>query len=223
MPVKSAQVLEALVGLTPAMAPTLRQIHREYCLEAGNRPSAAARYVNWARWYALHLEELLFSPGQPSLEQPPPARTELTISVAVVTRNRAQLLRTALQSLVDQVRPPDQVVVVDNASADDTPAVARSFAGQLNLTLLREETVGIPQARNKAIEHCTGDLVAFFDDDCKAEPHWLVELEVPFLKDPHIGAAGGSLLALTGQSELVAQFYDSRMPAPREVKRSNPA
>ncbi len=181
------------------------------------------RYVNWARWYALHLEELLFSPGQPSLEYPPPARTELTISVAVVTRNRAQLLRTALQSLVEQVRPPDQVVVVDNASGDDTPAVARSFAGQLNLTLLREETVGIPQARNKALEHCTGDLVAFFDDDCKAEPHWLVELEVPFLKDPHIGAVGGSLLALTGQSELVAQFYDSRMPAPREVKRSNPA
>ena len=223
VPVKSAQVLEALVTLTPAMAPTLRQIHREYCLEVGNRPSAAVRYVNWARWYALHLEELLFSPGQPSLEHPPPARTELTISVAVVTRNRAQLLRTALQSLVDQVRPPDQVVVVDNASADDTPAVARSFAGQLNLTLLREETVGIPQARNKAIEHCTGDLVAFFDDDCKAEPHWLVELEIPFLKDPHIGAVGGSLLALTGQSELVAQFYDSRMPAPREVKRSNPA
>ena len=223
VPVTSAQVLEALVALTPAMAPTLRQIHREYCLEVGNRPSAAVRYVNWARWYALHLEELLFSPGQSSLEQPPPARTELTISVAVVTRNRAQLLRTALQSLVEQVRPPDQVVVVDNASADDTPAVARSFARQLNLTLLREETVGIPQARNKALEHCTGDLVAFFDDDCKAEPHWLVELEVPFLKDPHIGAVGGSLLALTGQSELVAQFYDSRMPVPREVKRSNPA
>jgi hypothetical protein len=55
--------------------------------------------------------------------------------------------------------------------------------------------------------------VAFFDDDCKAEPHWLLELELPFLKDPHIGAVGGSLLPLAGQSELVAQFYDSRMSA----------
>jgi predicted nucleotidyltransferase len=223
VPVKSSQVLEALVALTPAVEPTLRQIHQEYCREAGNRPSAAVRYVNWARWYALHLEELLFSPDQPHLDPPPRARTELTISVAVVTRNRAQLLGTALQSLVDQVRPPDQVVVVDNASEDDTPAVALSFARQLNLTLVREEAVGIPQARNKALKHCTGDLVAFFDDDCKAEPHWLFELEVPFLKDPHIGAVGGSLLPLTGQSELVAQFYDSRMPAAWDVKRSNSA
>jgi predicted nucleotidyltransferase len=221
VPVTSAQVMEALISLTPAVAPTLRQIHGEYCREAGTGPSEALRYINWARWYALHLEELLFSTGPATLDQPPPARTELTISVAIATRNRAQLLGTALQSLVDQVRPPDQVVVVDNASEDDTSAVALSFARQLNLTLLREETVGIPQARNQALKHCTGDLVAFFDDDCKAEPHWLLELEVPFLKDPHIGAVGGSLLPLTGQSELVAQFYDSRMSAAREVKRTN--
>jgi hypothetical protein len=172
VPVTSAQVLEALVTLTPAAEPTLRQIYREYCREAGHRPSEALRYVYWARWYALHLEELLFSGGSATLDQPPPARTELTISVAMVTRNRAQLLRVALQSLVDQVRPPDQVVVVDNASEHDTAAVALSFAGQLNLILLREEKVGIPQARNKALQHCTGEVVAFFDDDCKAEPHW---------------------------------------------------
>ncbi len=213
VPVTSAQVLKALVILTPAAEPTLREIYQEYCREAGDRPSEALRYVNWARWYALHLEELLFSPGQLNLNPPPPPRTELTISVAIVTRNRAQLLGTALQSLVDQVRLPDQVVVVDNASGDDTPAVALSFAKRLNLILLREETVGIPQARNKALKHCTGDLVAFLDDDCKAEPHWLLELELPFLKDPHIGAVGGSLLPLVGQSELVAQFYDSRMSA----------
>ena len=223
VPVTSSQVLEALVALTPAVEPTLRQIYQEYCLEAGSRPSAALRYVNWARWYALQLERLLFSPDQANLDQPPPVRTELTISVAIATRNRAHLLRTALQSLVDQVRPPDQVVVVDNASVDETPAVARSFAGQLNLTLLREETVGIPQARNTALKHCTGDLVAFLDDDCKAEPHWLLELELPFLKDPRIGAVGGSLLPLQGQSELVAQFYDSRMAGAGETERSSPA
>jgi hypothetical protein len=221
VPVTSAQVLEALVILTPAAEPTLREIYQEYCREAGDRPSEALRYVNWAWWYAQQLEALLFSPDQANFDHPPRARTELTISVAVATRNRAHLLRTALQSLTDQVRPPDQVVVVDNASADDTPAVARSFAGQLNLTLVREETVGIPQARNTALKHCTGDLVAFFDDDCKADPHWLLELEIPFLKDPHIGAVGGSLLPLQGQSELVAQFYDSRMASAWEVKRSN--
>jgi hypothetical protein len=222
VPVTSAQVALALAALTPALEPTLRQIHQEYCLEMDNRPSAALRYMNWARWYALHLEELLFSPGQAKLAHPPRARTELTITVAMATRNRAPLLRKALQSLVDQVRPPDQVVVVDNASTDDTPAVAQSFARQLHLTLRREETVGIPQARNAALKHCTGDLVAFFDDDCQADPRWLLELEIPFLKDPHIGAVGGSLLPLQGQTELVAQFYDSRMAGVAETDRTSP-
>jgi len=222
VPVSSAQVVEALAAFTPGVEPTLRQIYEEYCLDAGNRPSEAVRYINWARWYALHLEELLFSSGLPTLAHPPQARAELTISVAIVTRNRAQLLGTALQSLVDQVRLPDQVVVVDNASGDDTPAVALSFAQQLNLTLVREETVGIPYARNTALQHCTSDLVALLDDDCVAAPRWLAELEMPFLKDPHIGAVGGSVLPLKGQTELVALFYDSRMRAAAGGERLSP-
>ena len=213
VPVSSAQVVEALVAFTPTVEPTLRQIHREYCLEAGGRPSEALRYTNWARWYALHLEELLFSSGLSTLDHPPPARTALTISVALVTRNRAQFLRTALQSLVDQVRPPDQVVVVDNASRDDTLSVALAFAGQLNLTLVQEKTVGIPYARNTALQHCTSDIVALLDDDCVAEPRWLAELEIPFLKDPNIGAVGGSIFPLKGQPGKIARFYDSRMRA----------
>jgi glycosyltransferase involved in cell wall biosynthesis len=129
----------------------------------------------------------------------------------IVTRNRESLLGLALKSLVNQERPPDQVVVVDNASSDGTSRLARSFAQQLPLTLVREETVGIPYARNTGLKHCTGDLVAVMDDDCVAGERWLKELELPFLKDPHIGAVGGSILPLESQSGLVARFYSSRM------------
>jgi glycosyltransferase involved in cell wall biosynthesis len=159
----------------------------------------------------LELERLLFSSGQLIMEHAPPVRTELTISVAIVTRNRGQLLGAALQSLEKQERPPDQVVVVDNASTDETPAMVNAFASRMNLILVREQTVGIPFARNTALKHCTGDIVALLDDDCVAEPGWLKELEIPFLKDPHIGAVGGSVLPLEGQGELVARFYGSRM------------
>ena len=82
-------------------------------------------------------------------------------------------------------------LVVDNASTDETSSVALSFADTCNLELVREETVGIPYARNAGVAHCTGDVVAFLDDDCEAAPGWLAALEVPFLKDPNVGAVGG--------------------------------
>lgn len=211
VPVSSGQVLESLSALTPEVAPALKQIHREYLKGVKGEAAEALRYICWAGQYAVHLQDLLFPSGEGTPLPLPPVRMESTISVMIVTRNRESLLGLALKSLVNQERPPDQVVVVDNASSDGTSRLARSFAQQLPLTLVREETVGIPYARNTGLKHCTGDLVAVMDDDCVAGERWLKELELPFLKDPHIGAVGGSILPLESQSGLVARFYSSRM------------
>jgi hypothetical protein len=211
VPVTSFQIVAMLAQITPAEAATLRQIHAEYWKEAWTQPSEAARYVHWAGGYALMLRELLFPSGESALPLPSQARTQLTISVTIVTRNRAPLLRKALESLVGQTRPPDQVVVVDNASTDDTAAAIRSFQGRLNLTLVTESRVGIPIARNTALQHCTGDIVALLDDDCIADRRWLAEIEIPFLRDPHVAAVGGKLVPVEGRRELIARFYDARM------------
>lgn len=222
VPVSSEQVLEALAALTPWAEPALRQVYQGYLTAVRGGASEAVRYVNWAGGYAAQLEERL-SPGTAgSPEIPIRVRTELTISVMIVTRNRAGLLRAALQSLVAQERRADQVVVVDNASSDDTAVVARSFTDKLNLTLVGEEKIGIPHARNTALRYCTGDIVAVMDDDCVAESRWLAELEIPFLKDPHIGAVGGSILPQEGQSALVARFYSSRMHMASEARERSP-
>ena len=218
VPVSSEEVLEALALLTPWAEPALRQIYQEYLTEVRGGLSEAVRYVHWTAAYVVKLEELLFPGLAGSPEIPTRVRTELTLSVMIITRNRAGLLRAALQSLVAQERQADQVVVVDNASSDDTAVVARSFADKLNLTLIGEEKIGIPHARNTALKYCTGDIVAVMDDDCVAEPRWLAELEIPFLKDPHIGAVGGSILPQEGQSALVARFYSSRMHMASEAR-----
>jgi len=211
VPVSSTQVVDALAGLTASAEPVLRHLHREYCKEMRGRPSDAVRYMNWAAQYARKLEDLLFSSEPGSVELPAQARTELSVSVIIVTRNRAELLRRALGSLVEQERQADQVVVVDNASSDDTPSVVRSFADKLNLTLVREKTVGISHARNAALRCCRGDIVASLDDDCVADRRWLAELEIPFLKDPRIGAVGGSIMPADRSDELIARFYRTRM------------
>jgi predicted nucleotidyltransferase len=216
MPTGSAQLVEALCAWTPQAEPVLRQIHEEYLRTVRDQPSEAIRYVYWAGQYARQLGALLDSPAPSDLKPQTAPRIKLTISVVIATRNRAALLDKALASLLGQVRRPDQVVVVDNASSDHTLSVARSYAGALNMTVIREEKVGVSHARNAGLAAATGDIVASMDDDCEADPCWLEELERPFLKDPRIGAVGGRIEPVEGQRGLVARFYRSRM-------QSNPA
>jgi predicted nucleotidyltransferase len=212
VPVSSGQLVDALAELTPWAGDVLRRIHAEYRREVRGEPSEAVRYTRWMAAYAGSLRGLVGSPAA-AAEVKGPARMELTISVVIVTRNRAAMLRRALESLVAQRRPPDQVVVVDNASTDGTLSVALSFADTCNLELVREETVGISYARNTGVARSTGDVVAFLDDDCEAAPGWLAALEVPFLKDPNVGAVGGVLAPFEERRGLIARFFDGRLDA----------
>jgi hypothetical protein len=211
VPVSSAHVVDRLVAITPSVEPVLRRIHQEYWKQLLGVPSDAVRYVLWAGLYALRLEKLLFSSSACWEEPAGQARTELTISVVIITRNQPEFLRQALNSLLGQARRPDQVVVVDNASENETSAVVSSFNDSLNLTLVREEEIGIPHARNAGLQLCTGDIVAYMDGDCEAHRWWLAELEAPFLKDPYIGAVGGSTIPITDGRGLLNRFYESRL------------
>ena len=140
---------------------------------------------------------------------------QLSISVVIVTRNRAAWLKDALTSLVNQSRQPDEVIVVDNDSADTTKETALSFTHTLNLKYLYEPTRGIPYARNTGIRAASGDIIAFIDDDCVADSNWLKYLEIPFIKDPHVGVAGGELLHFKIGDSIIEEFYANNMVSQR--------
>jgi glucosyl-dolichyl phosphate glucuronosyltransferase len=134
-----------------------------------------------------------------------------SITVIIVTRNRAGWLKEALESLVKQKRQPDEVIIVDNASADDTKQTALAFTSSLNLKYLYEPTRGIPFARNAGISNATSDIIAFIDDDCVADENWLDYLERPFIKDPEIGVVGGELTSFKISGGTVEEFYARNM------------
>lgn len=144
-------------------------------------------------------------------------KKSLFISVVVITLNRAQSLRETLGSLVRQTRQPDEVVVVDNGSTDNTKEVVLSFKDRLNITYVYERQRGIPYARNAGIENTTKDIIAFIDDDCVADRNWLKYLEIPFIKDSHIGVVGGEVAYLKGGQGLLEEFYSQNMPV-RSIK-----
>jgi glycosyltransferase involved in cell wall biosynthesis len=89
-----------------------------------------------------------------------------TVSLVMTAWNAERFLGEALESVVAQTQPPDEVVVVDDGSTDGTAALAVSFGSRLaGLQVLRREHEGIGSARNAGIAACTGQLVCFLDAD----------------------------------------------------------
>ena len=136
---------------------------------------------------------------------------KFSISVAIITLNRAEWLRETLTSLTMQIRQPDEVVVVDNGSKDHTREVVLSFSDRLNIKYVYEPVRGIPHARNTAIRDATGDIIASIDDDCVADKDWLKSMEIPFIKDPNIGVVGGNLTYYRVGDGNVEEFYIKNM------------
>ena len=98
-------------------------------------------------------------------------------SVVICTRNRSAHLRRCLEALEAQTVPPEQVevVVVDNGSTDETPAVVEDFRRRSKYPVrwCVEERVGLSNARNRGVAEARGEIVAFLDDDAVPGPGWL--------------------------------------------------
>lgn len=130
------------------------------------------------------------------------------ISVVVCTYNRASMLRRALESLCALNTNNEftyEIVIVDDASTDDTSSVIQEGMQQSRTRIqsIREAGKGVAAARNAGIEIAGGEWIAFFDDDQLAEPSWLLEL---WRAQGHTGAlcVGGSRVLELSRDELGA-------------------
>ena len=93
---------------------------------------------------------------------------ELTVAVVVPCHNYGHFLSEAIRSVLEQTRPPEVVLVVDDRSTDDTAAVARSFEGEVGY--LRIDGGSPSAARNAGARAVDTDLVVFLDADDRIEP-----------------------------------------------------
>jgi glycosyltransferase involved in cell wall biosynthesis len=97
-------------------------------------------------------------------------REKIDISVVIPTFNRANLLRRAVESVLRQTRKPDEIIVVDDGSTDDTSAVALSFGKSIRY--VRQQNAGSSAARNRGVQEARCEWIAFLDsDDVWTEAH----------------------------------------------------
>lgn len=124
--------------------------------------------------------------------------TEPDITVIVCTRNRARWLDDCLASLSDQTAPASayDVVVVDNGSTDVTKEVLRrhAAAAALDMRVEHEPRAGSSVARNLGVTVARGRIVAFLDDDARAQPGWVAALLDAYDWCPNASAVGGPIV-----------------------------
>ena len=116
------------------------------------------------------------------------------ITVAICTRNRARLLKRAVESVLPQMTDETELLIVDNASTDETPEVAaRLAADNSRVKVWREEELGLSVARNTALLRSPSRWVIFLDDDAVVEAGWLNAYQRFFSAPPSekIAVAGG--------------------------------
>ncbi len=123
------------------------------------------------------------------------AETEMPVAVVTVNCNHAAYLPAYLESLAASRPPPAEIIVVDNASTDDSLAVLARYP---QVTVIHNAcNVGYSAALNQAFARATAPLVCATGPDVIVEPDWLERLLEAFRQNPrHTFAVGSRILTL---------------------------
>jgi glycosyltransferase involved in cell wall biosynthesis len=108
----------------------------------------------------------------------------MKISAVVPTRNSGRTLAACLGSLVHQTHPDVEIIVVDNASSDDTPELGSRLAH-----VFADRGPERSAQRNAGAELATGEILVFIDSDMVLEPTVLADIAATFQARPEVGAA----------------------------------
>lgn len=130
-------------------------------------------------------------------DDPPPAPS---VSVVIPVKDDAAHLYRCLAALAAQTRPADEIVVVDNASTDDSAAVARGGGARVVGCL----TPGIPAAASRGYDAATGDLILRLDADCVPAETWIATIVAAFAARPDVDAFTGGARFIDGPRWLRA-------------------
>jgi len=112
-----------------------------------------------------------------------------SVTVYIPAYNVAKFLARAIESLLAQTHPADEIVVIDDGSQDATIEIARRYP---QVTIVRHDVNhGLGATRNTAVRTARNEFVASLDADCVAEPEWLAAL-VAAMADPKVAGVGAN-------------------------------
>ncbi len=121
-------------------------------------------------------------------------------SVIIPAYNAEKTIRVCLDALLSQTIPPNEIILVDDGSTDQTQEIAKIYS---LLKIISQENKGPAKARNAGAREAKSDIILFLDSDCVPSANWLEEMLKPFEKEKVAGVQGAYK---THQTSLVAKF-----------------
>jgi len=113
------------------------------------------------------------------------------VSVVVCSYNGSKTLDGCLASLQKLNYPDYEVILVNDGSTDAVPEIAARYS---YIRYHEQKNRGLSVARNVGMEMATGEIIAYTDDDCFADPDWLYFLVAKLLETEASGVGGPNLL-----------------------------
>ena len=131
----------------------------------------------------------------------------MKISIIIPAYNEAKYIGRCLASIIEnRDESLHEIIVVDNASTDDTAAVAARFSG---VRVVYESKKGVTRAREAGFTASSGDIIAYLDADTRMPKGWLVRVVQEFSSDTQLVGLSGPyrFYDVTALSRLVAALY----------------
>lgn len=127
------------------------------------------------------------------------------VSVLIPTYNRAYILGQAIDSVLAQDHPQLEVIVVDDGSTDDTPALLAGYGDRVRV--VRQANAGLAAARNAGLALARGEFIAFQDSDDLWAP-WKLTVQVALMRRvPDMALCWTDMAAVSPGGDVLQERY----------------
>ncbi|BCM90688.1 putative mycofactocin biosynthesis glycosyltransferase MftF [Abditibacteriota bacterium] len=132
----------------------------------------------------------------------------MTLSVVIPVHNAREELEQCLRALREGERQPDEIIVVDDASTDDSARIAQSY--EARVLVLNHTSHGPAVARNRGAAMAEADVIVFLDADVVVHPDTLARIEHHFATEPDVAALFGSYDDHPSAPGIISRYYNLR-------------
>jgi glycosyltransferase involved in cell wall biosynthesis len=134
----------------------------------------------------------------------------MKVSIALIVYNGANYMRTQLDSILAQTHKVDEIIVVEDASTDNTKEILSSYSKEkpdLFFIMHNKENVGSYKSIEKAIKACTGDIIILADHDDYWEIHKVATIIKWFVENPNMEGLMSNGLLIDAKGEINSNYF----------------
>lgn len=144
----------------------------------------------------------------------------MTISVIVPTYNCGEFIAEAIDSILKQTRPPQQIIIVDDGSTDDTELVVRRYTDR-RIEYIKQKNAGVSAARNVGLSMANGEFVTFLDADDRWHPTFVERMREIMVANQNASCAFANFVRFehaTGKvlSDQFSYYRELCQPEPQD-------